>query len=48
VNELEPDLRVESDLEADRPVTPDEMKLIGDLLPQLVKDLLALQEEDEV
>lgn len=35
------------DLEADLAVTPQEIKLVADLLPQMIKDILAMQAEKE-
>ena len=40
-------LEVTIDLEADLPVMPPEIKLVADLLPQLIKDILAMQAEVE-
>lgn len=40
-------LEVTIDLDADLPVMPPEIKLVADLLPQLVKDILAMQSEGE-
>lgn len=40
-------LEVTIDLDADLPVTPPEIKLVADLLPQLIKDILAMQADRE-
>jgi hypothetical protein len=35
------------DLETDLPLLPDELKLVQELLPELVKDMLWLQDDKE-
>lgn len=42
------DLLITVDLDGDPAVTAPEMQLIADLLPELIKDLLALQGNEEV
>jgi hypothetical protein len=41
------DLRVECDLQTDLPLQAAELKLIQALLPELLKDILWLQEVEE-
>jgi hypothetical protein len=43
----DPELQVTIDLEGDPPVTAPEMQLLADLLPELVKDLLWLKDNQE-
>ena len=40
-------LVVECNLESDLPLLPDELKLVQELLPELVKDMLWLQDDKE-
>ncbi len=44
----DPELPVTIDLEDEPAVTPQEINLVGELLPQLIKDLLAQQDDDEM
>lgn len=46
MNEDDDPIRVTIDL-GDVPVTPAEMKLLADLLPELLKDMLWLQSDEE-
>ena len=46
MNEDDDTIRVTIDL-GDVPVTPAEMKLLADLLPELLKDLLQMQDDAE-
>ena len=46
MNKTQSDLIVEFDLPADLPLLPNELKLVQELLPELVKDLLWLQNEE--
>ena len=46
MNKTESLLIVECDLEADLPLLSDELKLVQDLLPELVKDMLWLKSEE--
>jgi len=43
----DPELQVTIDLEDDPAVTAPEMQLLADLLPELVKDLLWLRDNQE-
>jgi len=47
LNKTEPDLVVVCDLDADLPLLPDELKLVQDLLPELLKEMLWLQADKE-
>ena len=47
MNNNNSDLTVEFDLSADLPLLPNELKLVQELLPELVKDLLWLQTDEE-
>ena len=47
MNNNNSDLTVEFDLPADLPLLPDELKLVQELLPELVKDMLWLQTYEE-
>lgn len=38
---------IECDLDAELPLLPDELKLVQELLPELVKDMLWLQDDKE-
>ena len=46
MNNNNSDLTVEFDLSADLPLLPNELKLVQELLPELVKDVLWLQNEE--
>lgn len=46
MNKSQSDLIVEFDLPADLPLLPNELKLVQELLPELVKDVLWLQNEE--
>jgi hypothetical protein len=41
------DLRVECDLPADLPIAPEELKLVQDLLPELLKEIAWSQADKE-
>ena len=41
------DLIVEFDLSADLPLLPNELKLVQELLPELAKDVLWLQSDED-
>lgn len=41
------EMTVDCDLQADLPLLPAELKLVQELLPELVKDLLWLQDDKE-
>lgn len=43
----DPELQVTIELEADPAVTAPEMQLLADILPELVKDLLWLKDNQE-
>ena len=47
MNNNKSDLIVEYDLSADLPLLPVELKLLQELLPELVKDVLWLQDDKE-
>ena len=47
MNKTENQLVVECNLPADLPLLPDELTLIHDLLPELLKDMLWLQDDKE-
>jgi hypothetical protein len=47
LNKPNPQLIVECDLAADLPLLPDEMTLVQDLLPELLKEMLWLQDDKE-
>lgn len=47
MNNNKSDLAVEFDLSADLPLLPVELKLLQELLPELVKDVLWLQDDKE-
>lgn len=47
MNNHKSDLTVVFDLSADLPLLPVELKLLQELLPELVKDVLWLQDEKE-
>lgn len=47
MNKTKSELVVECDLEADLPLLPAELKLVQELLPELVKDMLWLQDDKE-
>ena len=47
MNKTQSDLLVEFDLPADLPLLPNELKLVQELLPELVKDVLWLQDDKE-
>ena len=47
MNNTENQLVVECNLPADLPLLPDELKLVKELLPELLKDMLWLQDETE-
>ena len=41
------EIEVSIELPGDLPVTDSDVKLLADLLPQLIKDILPLQAQDE-
>ena len=43
----EPELQITIDLDDDAAITAPEMQLLADLLPELIKDLLWLQHDNE-
>ena len=47
MNKTTSDLSVEFDLEADLPLLPAELKLLQDMLPELLKEMLWLQTDKE-
>lgn len=47
MNPSENQLTVVCDLDANLPLLPDELKLLQDLLPELLKDMLWLQDDKE-
>ncbi len=47
MNEREDDLTVAVELDADLPVTPPEIKLVAELLPDIIKDILQRSAELE-
>ena len=47
MNKTTSDLSVEFDLEADLPLLPAELKLLQDMLPELLKEMLWLQNAKE-
>lgn len=47
MNKTESQLEIVCDLDADLPLLPAELRLVQDLLPELVKDMLWLQEDKE-
>lgn len=47
MNTHKSDLIVDFDLSADLPLRPTELKLLQELLPELVKDVLWLQDDKE-
>ena len=47
MNKTQSPLIVEYDQEADLPLLPAELKLVQDLLPELLKDMLWLQDDKE-
>ena len=47
MNTTQSDLIVEFDLSADLPLLSNELKLVQELLPELVKDVLWLQTDEE-
>jgi hypothetical protein len=47
LNKDENQLVVDCNLESDLPLLPDELKLVQELLPELVKDMLWLQDDKE-
>jgi len=47
LKKTEDQLVVECNLESDLPLLPDELKLVQELLPELLKDMLWLQEDKE-
>ena len=47
MNNNKSDLTVEFDLSADLPLLPIELKLLQELLPELIKDVLWLQGDKE-
>lgn len=47
MNKTISDIDVEFDLDADLPLLPAELKLLQDVLPELLKDLLWLQDDKE-
>lgn len=46
MNEANEDIRTELELDGDLPVLPAEIQLLADLLPDLIKDLLAMQDDE--
>lgn len=47
MNKDENPMVIECDLDAELPLLPDELKLVQELLPELVKDMLWLQDDKE-
>ena len=47
MNKTENQLVVECNLSADLPLLPAELKLVQELLPELLKDMLWLQDDKE-
>lgn len=47
MNKTESQLVIECDLTADLPLLPTELKLVQELLPELLKDMLWLQDDKE-
>ncbi len=47
MNKTKSDLTVEFDLVAELPLLPAELKMVQELLPELVKEMLWLQTEEE-
>jgi hypothetical protein len=47
LNKTENQLVVECNLSTDLPLMPDELTLVQDLLPELLKDMLWLQDDKE-
>jgi hypothetical protein len=47
LNKTKSDLTVEFDLVAELPLLPAELKMVQELLPELVKEMLWLQTEEE-
>jgi len=45
VNNANDDIHAAIELDGDLPVLPPEIKLLADLLPDLIKDLLAMQDD---
>lgn len=47
MKKLQSELIVDCDLQANLPLLPSELKLVQELLPELVKDVLWLQDDKE-
>ncbi len=47
MKDTDSDLRVECELPSDLPLLPDELKLVQDLLPELLKEMAWQQTEKE-
>jgi hypothetical protein len=46
VKDTDSEIRIECDLAADLPIAPDELKLLQELLPDLVKEMVWAQPEE--
>lgn len=47
MNDAHEDIQVAVELDATLPVLPPEIKLLADLLPELIKDILSMQADTE-